>query len=255
MAIRVVRFVAIGLGQRVTLVADLVVLFLVVVVVYPAVRPVRSRRRFSASGSEVTLDAIKGKVMTGIAILLRLIAVIVGPGAVQPRLAQGMRHTGAMAVVAGIRVWLVPIGPGQAMALVARVDVALERLVLVIQAVLPTGTRRRLAARGAEMALAAPDIKVMTGGTILLGLSPVVVRQGTVQPCLAQGMRRAGTMAVMAGIRVWLVPIGLGQAMALVARVDVALERLVLVIQAVLPTGTRGRLAPRGAEVTLAAAD
>lgn len=46
MAFRVVWFVPIGLGQRVALVADLGVPLLVVVVVFPAVRPVRPRRRF-----------------------------------------------------------------------------------------------------------------------------------------------------------------------------------------------------------------
>ena len=50
-------FISIGFGQRMTLVADLKVSLLVIVVVYPAVRPVRSKGRFAARGSKVALVA------------------------------------------------------------------------------------------------------------------------------------------------------------------------------------------------------
>jgi len=75
----------------------------------------------------------------------------------------------------------------------------------------------------------------MAGGTILQWLVAMVVCLVTVQPRLTQGMQPAGTMTVMADIRIRLVSIGLGQGMALIAGIDIPLERLVFIIQAVLP--------------------
>jgi len=57
-AIRIVWFAAVSLGQGMALVADLVVLLLVVVVVFLAVRPFRSWGRLAARGPEVALVAI-----------------------------------------------------------------------------------------------------------------------------------------------------------------------------------------------------
>jgi len=58
MAIRVVRFVAIDLGQGVTLVADQFVLLLVIVVVYASMWPARPERRFAACSPKMALVAI-----------------------------------------------------------------------------------------------------------------------------------------------------------------------------------------------------
>ena len=87
------------------------------------------------------------------------------------------------------------------------------------------------------MALTAIGAKHVTGSAFLLGLVAVVPRLGTVQPRPPQNMGRTGSVAVVAGGRIWYVSKGLGEPMALVARVDVPLKRFAAVVQAVLPTG------------------
>ena len=71
----------------------------------------------------------------------------------------------------------VPVGPGQAMALVAGVGVSFLVFVLLpIVSMWPTRSDGCLAAGGAEMALTAPDHQVMAGSTILLRLVSMVTR-------------------------------------------------------------------------------
>ena len=178
--------------------------------------------------------------MAGSAVLLGLVAVITCLGTVQPRLTERMRHSGTMAVMAGFRVRFTAIGLGQVMALVARVDVRIECLVVVVVSVLPARSNGRLAARSTEVALAAAYGQVVTGSAILLGLVAVVVRLITVQPHLASGVGFNFMAVVTTDRSVAVRPI---QGVTLVAGVFLIFVALMTIVVSVLPSGTERGLA------------
>ena len=128
-AMRVVRFISIGLGQGVALDADLLVLLLVIVVVYPAVRPARTEGGFAPGRSEMALVAFSGQIVTGRTILLGLVAVKLSPVFVKPIPAN---HVGFdfMAVMAAGRPGA--IGAALVMAGVAHIPVFFKVIVAVL---------------------------------------------------------------------------------------------------------------------------
>ena len=77
--------------------------------------------------------------------------------------------------------------------------------VLGIVPVLPTGTNRRLAALGVEMALVAFGCQIMAGGTILLGLVAVKLSIVFIQPRLAHHMGLDFVAIMAAG---WISAVG-----------------------------------------------
>ncbi len=146
------------------------------------VQPTGTNRRLAALGIEVALVAISSKIVTGGAILLGLVAVELGTALGQPRLTH---HVGFYFVAVMAAGGVIAVGTVHGMTLLTSGVLAFINFVFGIVPVQPSGTNRRLAALGVEVALATFRRQIMAGGAILLGLVAVKLSIVFIQPRLA----------------------------------------------------------------------
>ena len=144
--------------------------------------------------------------------------------------------------------WIIAVGPVEGVALVADIDPVFIIHMPIIVPVQPSRTHGCLGAGIPEMALAAPDLRLVAKFTILLGLDSVKMIIFLVQPRLAQYMRLTGSVAVVTDSGS-----GFKGALDLMAVVTHGLFIFVLPVtsQSVYPIRVYWHPAPFGAEMTL----
>ena len=129
----------------------------------------------------MALVAFSGQIVTGGTVLLGLVAVELRSAAVEPIPAHRVRLNSMTVMAAG---GIIAVGTVHGMTLLTGGVLTFINFVFGIVPVQPTGTNRRLAALGIEVALVAISSKIVTGGAILLGLVAVELGTALGQPRL-----------------------------------------------------------------------